>query len=46
MYPVVIEPSAQRDIEHHLEWLEEHAHSPGYPETWYESIVQAIFRAF
>ena len=42
MYPVFIQPSARRDIEHHLAWLQEHAHSAGYPEAWYESIVRAI----
>lgn len=43
MFSIVIEPPAHRDIEDHITYLEEHAHSPDYPETWYDSIIQAIF---
>ena len=42
MHRIVIEPSALRDIADHYRHLEEHAHSPGYPERWFESIEQAM----
>jgi plasmid stabilization system protein ParE len=42
VYSIVIEPSAHRDIEDHIAYLEEHAHSPDYSERWYDSIIQAI----
>jgi hypothetical protein len=43
VYPVSIETSAHRDIEDHLTYLEEHAHSPEYPEIWYDSVMEAIY---
>lgn len=42
MYSVSIENSAHRDIDGHITYLQEHAHSPDYPEIWYESIMEAI----
>jgi toxin ParE1/3/4 len=42
VYFIIVQPSAHRDIEDHLAWLEGHAHTPDYPEIWYESIVLAI----
>jgi plasmid stabilization system protein ParE len=42
VYSVSIETSAYRDIDEHVTYLVEHAHSPDYPENWYESIMEAI----
>lgn len=42
MFAVTIEPSALRDIAQHYAYLQEHAHSPEYPDIWYDSIVEAI----
>lgn len=43
MYRIVTEPSALADIAKHYRYLEENAHSPDYPDRWFEEIEAAIF---
>jgi plasmid stabilization system protein ParE len=42
VYSVEIAPSALKNIAEHFAYLQEHANSADYPESWYDSIVQAI----
>ncbi len=42
MYRIVTEPSALADITEHYRYLVEHAHSPDYPDVWFEEIERAI----